>query len=489
MIIYISLKLEYQHTSFELDFNKILNFLVKVDNNSIIILLALTKLNFFKKFFCLNINYLIYIIYIIIINNRYEYFDFNLKLINGLFLIHPIIIYIYYSVLIYIYINLYKYIFFKKLFLLNQDYFIFYKNNNVRIKSLLHIALKFIVTAVILGAWWAFQELDWGSWWNWDMIEIINLYFILINIKILHLNINIFYKYAYKIIYFLNNVLFLFILVRYNLIQSIHSFIDNEITTQYKYILVYLFLIKINCISSIKLYKYFLCTYTFKKTWQYINANIFNENIHLLVYIYISNSILINYINNQYYNYILEVIIQYGIFFLFLKNFFFSFKKIYVYSLLSIISIDYIHIYIINIFKFKKYVLQHYIYILVLVVLFSNIKLYSISHYLNSNYYYYNTYISDTKFINFNFKIYSKEYYFNTFNENILINRNNSNIYLYFNNQINLIKNTLTYWLEIKNNFFIKYYYLYINIFYLVFFKHLLIKIFYFFKNISKIAY
>jgi cytochrome c biogenesis factor len=157
--------------------------------------------------------------------NLTEKINLNFKLLNGLFFIHPILLYLSY------------------LFILSGSIYLFKLSlNTVSSSNLTNNVISFnqfysysknisgsllilISVSIILGGWWAQQELDWGGWWNWDFVEIISLSIFFFYIKVNH-NIN-FNMINLLITYFLKYlVIILFIVfVRYNIFPSIHNFL------------------------------------------------------------------------------------------------------------------------------------------------------------------------------------------------------------------------------------------------------------------------
>ena len=87
---------------------------------------------------------------------------------------------------------------------------------------------------IILGSWWAYQELGWGGIWFWDPVENLSLMAWLINTTLLHLLSN---KYNKKTIVktwliILLNVAFLIsyisiFLIRSGLLLTVHNFVTN----------------------------------------------------------------------------------------------------------------------------------------------------------------------------------------------------------------------------------------------------------------------
>jgi len=134
-------------------------------------------------------------------------FIFGLQ--NVLAIIHPVIILLSYS-------------FFIKFFLVFKKVFTW--------KSL-YISSQLSLGALALGGWWAFQEFNWGGWWNWDSIETpILLYLILVIFYAFHF---IFFKNKTIVLTLCQNNFFILLLIlliflpRWGQTNSIHSFINS----------------------------------------------------------------------------------------------------------------------------------------------------------------------------------------------------------------------------------------------------------------------
>lgn len=185
----------------------------------------------------------------------------NINLTNGLCLIHPFLVY-----LVYIYLLLYS---FKKY---NIFYYWFILNN---IKKALYINFF----ALILGSWWAYQELNWGGWWNWDFVELILFIFF---IKLIIINHNLkfltsLYLFLYNFVFFFYLIIF-FVFVRWDILNSIHSF--NLVSVFENYINYIGFLVLI-----------FLIAYVIHLNWVYIKIkknNCYIKTIYKLTYTNIS---------------------------------------------------------------------------------------------------------------------------------------------------------------------------------------------------------
>lgn len=137
----------------------------------------------------------------------------NQKLLNGLFNVHPFLIYAALSLLI--------------------TYFFFFKFKKLEIPSL---GWTFSLLGIALGAWWAFQEVAWGGWWNWDFVEVVNLYYVLVVFCLLHRWVNFGAPFSnINGFFFFCSFGFLFFINRYALLPSIHSFVSS---TTFDYIAV-----------------------------------------------------------------------------------------------------------------------------------------------------------------------------------------------------------------------------------------------------------
>ena len=216
-----------------LSISTIVVFLNKLNNallNPIIFLFLFINFssNYYYKYGTPNYRY-VYLIFIISIPGSIEllqpsYFLYNLfsssfapTLTNGLLIVHPLLLYSFYVALIYFSMwsplliktkLVSKFMFYPYGLLYNKSYFVG-------------------IVALFLGAWWSHQELNWGGFWSWDLVEI----FLLITVvyAVLRQHYTSLTQVSYlKIIFFaLNFVMYIFS-VRYNLINSIHNFISQS---------------------------------------------------------------------------------------------------------------------------------------------------------------------------------------------------------------------------------------------------------------------
>ncbi len=377
-------------------------------------------------------------------------YNLNLNLLNGLFLIHPILIYIFYSKNYNIAINLIK---------SNNKINFKYINHYQLFKIMLHFKKNFkinlfiIIIAISLGAWWAFQELSWGTWWNWDLVEIINLYYLLLLLFYNHTNILILFKIINNN-YFKNifKIIILLTAVRYNLVQSIHNFIS--INNFYQYIIYIYIIIFFTKPIRLKINK---------------KINFFNKlfnNFNFIYYIVLINIIIgtnINILNNLNNSmiYIFKIYLIYTLLILISYNFK-HWKSNFWFSLLNneftIISNVYNLYWLIRIYK-----ITHLIVLIFLSYIFLNKLSINLVQQVNNNHSLcYNTIQQSTNNLLFFNKQINLSNNYNVLNSSNILNIDffykNNNINEY-NNQLSNSKYLTSYWLEFFNN--TKYYYLY----------------------------
>jgi cytochrome c biogenesis factor len=351
-----------------------LNYLIDLKYNLIILIFIFFLLTIVLNIYLLK-SYIWVIIYVYI-----EYFnikdgfgcniyDLNTNLINGFFLIHPLLIYIFYVLLLLLFLL-------TLLNMLDLNY-----RNNIIYAKLLYVCiytkniatvLYLIILVIFLGSWWAYQELSWGTWWNWDPIEIINLLYLLSMLTIQHKSLSYFIKSFYKIFYkifFLT--LLLFIVVRYSLVQSIHNFLN--VTTQNQYnIYIYIYSI--------------IYIYMFKYTRKSKINNYFN-NSNYLNYLYKFNlsfflvQFLLNILNFNfiffinYLSYINVLFIALYLLYYILNSFSiaeFKLKNIINYTVYDLYGLYKLYYYI-RLYKFIH--INFFIFILIIYNFYFNIKL------------------------------------------------------------------------------------------------------------------
>ena len=145
--------------------------------------------------------------------------SYNVTLFNGLLLIHPIYLYIGYSCILYLYSCLRK--------------FKFNTFNYISIKKMKNFFFISSNIALLLGCWWAQQEISWGGWWNWDPIELIALMVFILSLTIMHTNYNV---RRFLVVFNSTVVTFtaiIYFISRYDLLNSIHSFAVSSRSQNY----------------------------------------------------------------------------------------------------------------------------------------------------------------------------------------------------------------------------------------------------------------
>lgn len=186
-----------------------------------------------------------------------------LSLTNTLFIIHPVMIYLF-SIACLLSV-------FKKKQKINQVYLLFF--------------------AIFLGGVWSAQELNWGGWWNWDVLECGIGYFWILTVFFSH--------YSFKKLNSgssLIGIKLAFILTVYNLLNkyglgtSIHSFVGSKnLKFNYGYIsilytLIFFIYIAILNYNYIVYLVVLLLMYTYFKTLSFIKIII----LHAPVYVFYS---------------------------------------------------------------------------------------------------------------------------------------------------------------------------------------------------------
>ena len=225
---------------------QIINILNSSSNIIILLILILILKNIGKNFHKTTILLIMVLIYK---NYQYNIFihlnslnSINFNLINGIMLIHPILLYTLYSLFFILVLNI---LIFSKKFLLKNNNLITYSNK----------LLVITILTLFLGSYWAEQELFWGGWWSWDFVELIllNILIYLLYIKHLHFNnFNILKKLPFLI---LNIIIISIVIVRYNIINSIHNFINNDNYNQYDYYIIMLIILLIISLLYLNIYK------------------------------------------------------------------------------------------------------------------------------------------------------------------------------------------------------------------------------------------
>ncbi len=365
-------------------YNLLLNLLLNTNTNIIFYIL------FFLIFYSnLNMILIIFIFHLLCFSldidiqyidiNILEKFEFkiNINLFNGLFLIHPLFIYMFLITFFKICKDYINYIFIYYTFKLNiKNYTFFFKIKIISTQFLSNL----ILLAIVLGSWWALQELNWGTWWNWDLVEIINLLYFIALLKIIHNNILIFFKQYFKLLNLIGVFMLCVLAVRLNLIQSIHNFINaNDFNQFLKYLMVFLYFYIIYPIknyflkfsynkSNIKIYNFL--SYFYKSVIIFLVVLIFysyiklknNQIINVFIFIWFLYFILIiNLINinklirNKATSYILILFNET----LILINFFKILYNLYKFKFLHFTIIIFIFICLIKIININQILLYY----------------------------------------------------------------------------------------------------------------------------------
>ena len=335
--------------------------IVYILNDSSYSILLIISLILLKSWF-INILFIYFLYLYIQINSYvsiYEYLYFfkknNITLINGLLLIHPILLYISYMLLI---------SFFKKKINFNNSY----AYNYINLRTIINLLTNTSLIALILGSWWAQQEINWGGWWNWDPIEMIALFIFIFSLILIH------FKFDNSIVFLSMRIqiIYLFILIyyisRYDILNSIHSFaisnkdysfIELKMIVFLLFLLYYLINIFIPINISLRFFFYSLITIlVLFISLNVLNSSIFDtiSNYNYRLYVYI---IFFSYIcyNIRYLN---KIKIQ---LFLILV-FFLSDVNIIIIYLFMLLLIFYI--------KNTKHVFLHLLFVLTIVLIYNN---------------------------------------------------------------------------------------------------------------------
>lgn len=155
-------------------------------------------------------------------------------LLNGLFGIHPVCMLLVYVLCVGFLIN---YELCYTCVLKNFIYCKFYVQQTIT-----HATLLCVLLALFLGGWWANQELGWGGWWSWDNVEIITWILFWVVTYETHLNRGVLWMQVRRICTVMFSVWALHCTVRWDLTNSVHSFLQNyDVTFIYWFIDVVLF--------------------------------------------------------------------------------------------------------------------------------------------------------------------------------------------------------------------------------------------------------
>lgn len=156
----------------------------------------------------------------------------NTQLLNGLMLLHPAILYFYYV----------SYFYGSKSKVLKK---FLKKNKFFKTPSVFVTGAKYSYLSLILGCWWAEQELVWGGWWNWDFVELIALNLLILSLVFIHSETSYYGNSGswYTTLTLTFILLASITLIRFNLINSVHNFITSNTHKQHLYYIILLILI------------------------------------------------------------------------------------------------------------------------------------------------------------------------------------------------------------------------------------------------------
>ncbi len=300
VLLYILYKYTYSFYNIS-SYYQLINYLNNKNNFIILIILYyLKKIN--KNKYSVNKILILILLYTLFDYNLIEvnklYFIYynntntliNINLLNGIMLIHPVILYIYYTSFLYTIHNTYIYMY--NVYL--------YCNNKTHIYNM----SLYILISTLLGCWWAEQELSWGGWWSWDLVELLALNFFSINLISMHANNKQLTRKNYRnILIYLCVFITTLVFVRFNIINSIHNFVNIESQNQFLFYIKYIYICVVLCIMYL-LYNYKIKYIYFVSTYFVIITYVMYSYI-LYIYIF-KNNFNINFLYT--YNYILVLI-------------------------------------------------------------------------------------------------------------------------------------------------------------------------------------
>ena len=206
--------------------------------------------------------------------------ELNFNLLNGVMLIHPIILYVSYS-----------HIFYLLFFIINKIN-INNKLFKLQVKTKFSFLVNLLLFSISLGCWWAEQELAWGGWWSWDFVELLALNLFMCILMFIHLPIKLtsFWLKKYIEVLFFTSIISI-LCVRFNIINSVHNFVNIQSQNQYYvYILggllcfAFLFKKKINFFFysiPVILFSFIVCIFNVILFWDVIINNIISFNYSL----------------------------------------------------------------------------------------------------------------------------------------------------------------------------------------------------------------
>lgn len=270
--------IRYLEVFLDYNINNLLVLLLRYLTDSFISLLLIILLffiisSFFGHSFKFFIFPFLFLDEIIKLDYVKEPVELNSALLNGLLVIHPIMLF-----------SAYAFFFVFLIFILSMLNK-FYYSDRVN-SSIFYFFYYTILIAIFLGGVWAQQELNWGGWWGWDPVEASSLFIFLFSLYFLHIKNLIFtlnlLRYFYLLIF-----LFFFSCIRKALFFSIHNFLTVGTNEGY---FIYLFAAMFFCFIFPIIYRIqknlffnffiFLFTFLLMVCFKGLLSSYFNEQVN-----------------------------------------------------------------------------------------------------------------------------------------------------------------------------------------------------------------
>lgn len=188
------------------------------------------------------LNYFVYSGFInVYVSIALKIHSLNTNLQNGLLNIHPPLIYYIYSAVLFMYIALFS-----------------HKSTINTIWNSGYFTYHYIIicgVGILLGAWWAAQELNWGGFWSWDPVETVSLIIFFYLVVIFHFRARI-YTRPKNLINLFIIALLVYSVIRMGVLNTIHSFITSPNSVWYVVfaLLGTIFMISLNILYSLLTY-------------------------------------------------------------------------------------------------------------------------------------------------------------------------------------------------------------------------------------------
>ncbi len=301
----------------------------------------------FMKFFTINVLLIFKLIFVVMnvytffIDNAYitDFINFdNFMLLNYYVLIHPVLLFIgwyFLSIMLY-----------RVLYLNKQSYNKIYYTN--------WYIIYILLSALLLGGFWAQDEGTWGGFWAWDYSECLSLNFILYYIFYVHYTRYINYTYITCLMYFIysNVVIYTYLYTKFFFIISSHNF-DNLFHIYINFNFIILFLIT-NIINNKNI------------LWaQYITCRLNLPSLlvwgaYSIIFIY-----WFIYLNTSWVDWVGMFLVWINLFlilyFICLTKFFINLYVIYMYNFVKIF-----YLYCCIFFYHPKFILYHCLFVIIL---------------------------------------------------------------------------------------------------------------------------